>query len=85
MVVAESICCGTPVVGFEAGAPELITIPEFSDFVEQGDVDALTEALKKWLFDVEVDKAQVSDCGNKKYRKEIMGQNYLNLYKELMR
>lgn len=85
MVVAESICCGTPVVGFEAGAPELITIPEFSDFVEQGDVDALTEALKKWLFDVEVDKAQVSDCGNKKYRKEIMGQNYLNLYNELMR
>ena len=33
MVTAESLCCGTPVVGFEAGGPESIALPEFSRFV----------------------------------------------------
>lgn len=33
MVTAESLCCGTPVVGFKAGAPETIAIPECSEFV----------------------------------------------------
>ena len=39
MVTAESLCCGTPVVGFKAGAPEQIAIKEFSEFVEYGDLN----------------------------------------------
>ncbi len=34
MVTAESLCCGTPVVGFTAGGPESIAIDAFSNFVE---------------------------------------------------
>ena len=30
MVCAESLCCGTPVVGFQAGAPEGISLPAVS-------------------------------------------------------
>lgn len=41
MVTAESLCCGTPVVGFKAGAPEQIAIKEFSEFVEYGDLNSL--------------------------------------------
>ena len=46
MVVAESLCCGTPVVGFKAGGPEAIAIGEYSEFVEYGDVEGLYLAVK---------------------------------------
>ncbi len=47
--VAESLCCGTPVVGFRAGGPEEIALPEFSEFVPFGDLDALESAVRRWL------------------------------------
>src|SRR5690606_32654348 len=34
MIVAESLSCGTPVVGYKAGGPESITIEKYSEFVE---------------------------------------------------
>ena len=43
MIVAESLCCGTPVVGFKAGGPEQIALPEYSRFCEYGGMDTLTE------------------------------------------
>lgn len=49
MIVAESLCCGTPVVGFKAGGPEQIAIPEYSCFIEYGDIDALEKELAELL------------------------------------
>jgi len=49
MVCAESLSCGTPVVGFQAGAPEIISIKRFSEFVPQGDIDALKDVVRNWL------------------------------------
>ncbi len=49
MVCAESLCCGTPVVGFRAGAPEQIAIPEYSEFAEPGDTDGLSDAVHRML------------------------------------
>ena len=49
MFVAESLCCGTPVVGFKAGAPEQIAIKDYSNFVPWGDIGALTTELELWL------------------------------------
>ena len=46
MIVAESLCCGTPVVGFKAGAPEQITIKEYSEFSEFGNIEILKENPK---------------------------------------
>ena len=37
MPCAESLCCGTPVAGFQAGGPESISLPDFSRFVPYGD------------------------------------------------
>jgi glycosyltransferase involved in cell wall biosynthesis len=34
MIVAESLCCGTPVVGFKAGGPESIAIDDYCVFVQ---------------------------------------------------
>ena len=49
MPCAESLCCGTPVVGFEAGGPESVALSEASTFVPYGDMDALEAAVRARL------------------------------------
>lgn len=81
MVTAESLCCGTPVVGFKAGAPEQISIPEYSSFVDFGDLESLHEEMKKFLAEsfLKIDIALTSNC---KYAKQTMTENYLKIYEE---
>ena len=82
MVTAESLCCGTPVVGFKAGAPEQIAIPEYSSFVDFGDLESLHEEMKKFLAEsfLKIDIALTSNC---KYAKQTMTENYLKIYEEI--
>ena len=82
MVCAESLCCGTPVVGFEAGAPERICLPEFSEFVPGQDLDALEAAVRKWL-QLPRDKQRISADAVRCYAKEKMLREYLALYRGL--
>ena len=49
MPCAESLCCGTPVVGFEAGGPESVALSEASTFVPYGDMDALEAVVRDQL------------------------------------
>lgn len=79
MVTAESLCCGTPVVGFKAGAPETIAIPEYSTFVEYGDVNDLQIRMEQVL-DLEMDKKLISKIACEKYDAEVMYRNYLGYY-----
>lgn len=46
MVSAESLACGTPVVGFDAGAPKEVAPAGFGQFVPHADVDALEALLR---------------------------------------
>ena len=66
MICAESLCCGTPVVGFKAGGPEQISIPEYSRFVEYGDLEQLI---------MEVENAHSKDCN-----KHIVSEMAKNIY-----
>lgn len=77
MVTAESLCCGTPVVGFKAGAPEMIALPEWSKFVEYGDIDDLEEALQSML---QSELQVVSSSAKQAYSKDRMGMNYSKIY-----
>ena len=80
MVVAESLSCGTPVVGFQAGAPETITIPEYSSFTEFGNVELLCEKIEK-ILSVKFNKQEISDKARIKYSLESMVGNYIDSYK----
>lgn len=80
MVCAESLCCGTPVVGFEAGAPEMVALPQWSEFVPAGDLDALEQAVRRWLFK-SVDKTKISREAARQYSLEAMAAQYLQIYR----
>lgn len=79
MICAESLSCGTPVVGFKAGAPEQISLPEYSQFVEYGDIDALCEAAKEMLAK-HVSKQGICEAAHLKYSKSQMTNGYINIY-----
>ena len=86
MPVAESLCCGTPVVGFKAGGPESIAIEEFSEFFDYGDIDSLEMSIrKKWLtFKSDEEQMRISTVSCDKYSKEKMSENYLSVYRDLI-
>ena len=79
MVTAESLCCGTAVVGFKAGAPEQITIKEYSDFVEYGDVNALYESVKTSL-EKTYNREEISKLAHEKYADEKMIEKTIEIY-----
>ena len=83
MVCAESLSCGTPVVGFQAGAPEQISLPEYSSFVEYGNVDLLSTETSKMISKV-FDHREIAKKAKEKYSKEVMSQNYIRLYKSIL-
>lgn len=82
MVCAESLCCGTPVVGFKAGGPETIAIPEYSVFVEQGNDDCLANAIQEMLI-ISNNKKQLSEIAVGTYGQETMCRNYYEVYKSI--
>lgn len=79
MVTAESLCCGTPVVGFKAGGPETIAIPQYSRFANQGEDNELEKKIrevlaKRW------NKMEISEEACSNYSDEKMCESYFNIY-----
>lgn len=83
MICAESLCCGTPVAGFRAGAPEIISLPEYSAFVEYGD-DCMLEAVTRNMIDQKEEWKKISQISLNKYSSMHMVDQYIGLYKKLM-
>jgi len=79
MVTAESLCCGTPVVGFRAGGPEQIALEAFSKFVPWGNVRELSEAAEIFMDDP-VGDIIIAECSAKAYSKNTMAEGYMALY-----
>lgn len=85
MPSAESLSCGTPVVGFLAGGPETICLKEYSEFVEYGDVEALYKSVLRWInFKSNTDNDIARKAGEH-YSKEKMSDKYINLYQSIQK
>lgn len=80
MICAESLSCGTPIVGFMAGAPEQIALREYSEFVKYGDVDALEVTIRRWLNKIKPPKEKISAEAGEHYSRETMYKKYFKLY-----
>ena len=83
MPCAESLCCGTPVVGFKAGAPEQIALPDYSDFAEFGDLSRLEALVCKWL-ESEADRNKISEEAFKAYSVERMIKSFTEVYEGIL-
>ena len=84
MVTAESLCCGTPVVGFRAGGPESIAIKEFSSFVEYGNVPELIEAIKSFS-KLSFDHNEIERIAASMFNSQAMALEYFKQYECLLR
>ncbi|MHB1107745.1 MAG: glycosyltransferase, partial [Lutibacter sp.] len=82
MVCAESLSCGTPVIGYKAGAPEQIAIADYSEFVTNGDVEALELAVRKWLLK-EILPQDIIQKVNDSYSVVNMVEAYKRIYEKL--
>ena len=87
MVCAESLCCGTPVVGFKAGAPETISIKKFSSFVDFGNIDELEKEICRFLHSYNYEDSNTKTVISKKakllYMSTNMVEQYISLYHSL--
>lgn len=83
MPVAESLCCGTPVVGFKAGGPESIALPDYSHFVNYGDMECLVSEIDSFLKMIP-NKQSISSKACQIYSKELMLEGYVSKYQEMM-
>ena len=83
MVCAESLCCGTPVVGFKAGAPEQIALKEYSRFVQQADVGQLVCVVEN-ILNFPFDRVELEKEAHRTYAKSTMTEKYIELYTKLI-
>ena len=83
MVCAESLCCGTPIVGFYAGAPEMISIPEYSAFVSHGNLEELHSKVCEMLYR-SFDKEIISSAAAKVYSETAMIDEYKYIYRRML-
>lgn len=84
MVTAESLCCGTPIVGFKAGAPETISIPEYTRWVDYGDIKSLKNAVLE-ILNLDINKNKLCNLSKSLYDRKVMVENYINVYNRLLK
>lgn len=82
MVCAESLACGTPVVGFKAGGPECVFKGDFAQFVDYGNVEALSKAVSLMLVNNPIINSSLI-C--RRFSSKEMAKKYYSVYTETMR
>ena len=83
----ESLCCGTPVIGFDVGvAPEVINDAQLGKVLPVGDVQSMTEAVLDFANNAEKWRAMQEDCHkqtSERFAQKKQAQHCLELYREL--
>ncbi|MDR0606675.1 MAG: glycosyltransferase [Bacteroidales bacterium] len=82
MVCAESLACGIPVIGFEAGAPSEVAPNGYGVFVKYGDVELLRKKILDY-FSGSIKLKSKKECENfakEEYSRKKMFYRYLSLY-----
>lgn len=82
MVTAESLCCGTPVVGFKAGGPESIALQPYSSFVDYGDIDSLLIRIKD-MIEAGHNAKNISQAATDCYSEKMMAEKFSNVYESI--
>jgi putative colanic acid biosynthesis glycosyltransferase len=86
MVTAESLACGTPVIGFDSGAPKEVAPPGYGVFVPYGKIDELSSLLKSVISGKRSLKLP-NECelfAARNYSKDVMIDAYAEIYRKLI-
>lgn len=78
----EALCCGTLVVGFDAGGTKETAPEGYGSFVEYGDIESLAGVIRA-LFKGESNLRSKSKCesyGKTNYSKIVMVKKYMQIY-----
>lgn len=86
LTCAESLCCGTRVIGYKCGAPETI-FNSFAQFVDQGNLDELEKQIQKtlntpWTMEM---RQKCAEESKRCYGIGNMVNSYFRLYEEITR
>lgn len=81
MVTVESLCCGTPVVGFRSGGPESIALRDYSLFFDQADLNGVFGGLIEIMYGT-YPKEACAEKASKLYSAEVMAAQYEKLYRD---
>ncbi len=84
MVTAESLACGTPIIGFKCGAPERIALKDYSCFVENGNILELEQCVYDWKDKKASCENTLSEIAKIQYSKDKMTKEYIELYKSIL-
>jgi N-acetyl sugar amidotransferase len=85
LTCAESLACGTPIVGYDSGGPVEVAPEPYGYFVPVGDVDGLTSLVSE-AYRKKLQLAKSDDCtayARSHYSKERMFNDYLRLYQDM--
>ena len=85
MVSAESLACGTPVIGFDSGAPKEVALPGFGEFVPFSDLEALESLLLRVKTTTGALRSS-SECeqfARERYSRGSMVKAYETIYQQL--
>lgn len=83
MVTAESLCCGTPVVGFRAGGPEQIALRQYSRFIDYGNIEELANAVAEAVSHCK--NSNISVLARSTYAVSKAVQDYMDCYRDLFK
>lgn len=81
LTCAESLSCGTPVVGFENGGSETIALKDFSEFVKFADIYNLEQVIRKWIGKKAEEQDRIESAAKEAYSDKRMALEYYKLYK----
>ena len=84
LTCAESMCCGTPVVGFKNGGMETIALDKYSQFIEYGDVEQLEKCIIEWIDKKAIITDELSFNAKSVYSQTRMAREYIKLYSNIM-
>jgi glycosyltransferase involved in cell wall biosynthesis len=86
LACAESLACGTPIIGFDSGAPTEVAGPGYGHFVDYADIDALSVVLLASLRDPSAfhNGAKCAEYARSSFSKEAMIDSHLEAYRELI-
>ena len=86
LICAESLACGTPIIGFDSGAPSEVAPEGYGIFVPYGNVNEMEIVLRLALNNRNNlrDSYECVRFSRERYDKSVMVNKYIDIYKNIM-